>query len=121
MRKKPNPVLKGESKAFRIRFSRSGMRHVCMSSVVRIKDSRGVGVSKITFSEELVNTIGKHMPRGAGPDDPVFLRAEENLDGTWHILSQYIHKGTAILLWVTEETPSWLREIRRFDRRLDER
>ena len=110
-----DPVLSGERKSYRLRFSRSGRHHLCMSSVVRVRDSKGIGLCNITFSEDLVEVAGKYMPRGAGPDDPVFLRAEEKLDGTWHIICQYIRAKEEVLLWIAEAQPTWVREVRRFD------
>jgi len=111
-----NPVLSGELKCFRLRHARKvGTRNLGMSSVVRVRDSVGIGLVDITFESSLVETIGKHLPRGAGPDDPVFLRAEEQLDGTWNIYGQYIRSREYALLWIAPAQPHWIRHVRRFD------
>lgn len=105
----------GQREAHGLKYSRRGLNHHAMSAVIHVYDAVGIGVSTISFSDELVSDIGKHMPRGVGPDDPVFLKVVQRVDHTWEVRAQYIRdKSVEILLWVTKERPSWVRNVQRF-------
>ena len=108
------PCVGAERKSFRLRYAEVGGQHPSMSSVVHVRDKAGLGVCQITFSEVLVQTIGRFMPRGVGPDDPVFLRVESTADGQWYVYAQYIRARDHILLWVADDKPPWIRGVRGF-------
>lgn len=78
-----------------------------LSTVQVINEAWERGYCYASFSDKLVEAVGKKLPRGISDQDPAFLSVLY-LEGAWHIIAMYTSQDYATLMWKTPNKPSWL-------------
>jgi hypothetical protein len=63
----------------------------------------------VTFSEKLVVTVGKKLPRGISPFDPAYLFVDCS-KGQYEVWAKYVRDDVGAILWSgsLEDPPTWL-------------
>lgn len=100
-----------EYKHFELRSVKRPTKASLLLSTVAIRDTNGEEkYCYVSFSDKLVNAVGRKMPRGLSEAEPAFLHVVFGPPGRWGVWAQYV-SGEARLLWKTEcsQPPSWLK------------
>ncbi len=101
----------GEKKLYGIRQRRKPQEGAPLSGVVVVQTSAGTGTVYISFSDKLVQAVGKLLPRGVSLHDPAYLCLMEWGKG-WRLLARYLNqhsvcvcvaKYTAPPVWAIKE------------------
>lgn len=109
-------LWKEQPSSLDIRSSRKvkpGVSYLSRIAMVHTEDG-GYGKVHIDFPEDVVDMLGKHMPRGIGPEDPAFLSVTWMPDKqAYYVAVGYIRDRITAdtLLWVTDSLPDWAKKI----------
>lgn len=101
-----------EYKHFELRSVKRPTKASLLLSTVAIRDTEGEEkYCYVSFSDKLVDAVGRKLPRGISEADPAYLHVGFGPPGRWGIWAVYAVDGVARLLWRTEcsEPPSWLK------------
>ena len=101
-----------EFKHYMLRSTKKPTKDKVLLSTVAIRDQEGEErYCYVSFSDKLVELVGRKLPRGISETDPAFLNIVFGPPGRWGIWAVYAVDGVARLLWRTEcsEPPSWLK------------
>lgn len=62
----------------------------------------------VSFSEKLVEYVGKRLSRGVSEATPAYLFVQE-VKNAWYVVAAYVDRAEHTTLWKTDEQPGWLR------------
>lgn len=99
-----------ELKKYRIRATKKPAKSTLLSSTVVVRNESGkVGYCYINFDQPLIDAAGKALPRGLTVDDPAYLEVVYYpAMSVWLVKARYLLGDKEVLLWKTEQKPSWL-------------
>lgn len=103
-----------ELKKYKLRPARRPKVHPLLSGVVHVCDAEGTGSANIQFDECFVDAVGKALPQGLHPRTPAYLKLLY-MPGrkVWRVFALYLGGRRGVLLWETEELPSWVASVKR--------
>ena len=81
-----------------------------VSGKVIVRDGTDIGICRIRFSEEFVESLGHYLPYGISSTFPVFLRLTRKMEGlAWYVAASYFHLPSREHdLWTLgEHMPDW--------------
>lgn len=98
-----------ELKKYEMRSTRRPAVNPLLSTTVAIqRATRERNYCYVSFSDALVQAVGKKLPIGLSEKKPAILYVIEKADG-WHVYAKYYDAETGRKLWSTPDTPGWLR------------
>lgn len=102
--------MRAELKKYRIRATKKPAKNVLLSSTVVVRNEVGdAGYCYINFDAPFVDAVGKKLQRGITEDDPAYLEVVYYPRmSVWLVKARYLHGDKEVLLWKTEQKPSWL-------------
>lgn len=84
-----------------------------LNNTVLVERPTGNGSACIGFTEDLVNFVGKVLPRGVADFDPAYLVVTENVErGKWLIQAEYFRDRVRVVLWEASAMPAWLKNTK---------
>jgi len=105
-----NYVWTHEPKHFPIRSARKPEEGKSLSGVVLVVE-KGVGTCYVRFTDDLVEKLGKKMPRGIGPASQAYIKVIKRVSH-YDVFCVYTDKQSAIPLWRTDTLPEWIKRVR---------
>lgn len=93
-----------EKKAYDIRQRRKPQEGAPLSGVVVIQTSTGTGTVNVSFSDKLVQAVGKLLPQGVSFRDPAYLCLMEWGHG-WRLLARYLAQPSVCVCIARYDSP----------------
>lgn len=106
------PVFSKVFKYFELKPVKNPRRRPDFSGVVLVKSEEIKGYCNISYSDEFVKKVGKHIVYGINKEFPAFLRAMyvKSLK-KWQISLVYLVSSHETLLWEFDDFPKWLGKV----------
>lgn len=99
-----------ERKKYQLRATIKPAKNPVVSTVFLVRNEEGeVGYCYVNFSRDFVERVGHALPRGVSVEDPACISVRfYPRTKVWLVVAQYVDGSGEVLLWRTEQKPSWL-------------
>lgn len=99
-----------EFKRYELRSTRRPAKATALSTTVSVLNEHGEsGYCYVSFAEAFVHSVGKRLPRGVAEFEPAYIEVRYNRQlSAWEVWARYFGDGKGVLLWATDNRPSWL-------------
>lgn len=105
-------MAKGELKKYKLTARRRVTdKSRLLSNTVLVREASGSYPATVSFSDDLVDLVGRLLPQGVSEFNPAYLIVvhPRNTGDSWQIQACYFRDDdSAVLLWTSEQRPAWL-------------
>lgn len=106
-------MLSGERKKFGLRSARKPLLVDGLSNTVVVYENGIAYYCFIDFAQAFVDAVGAAMPRGVSTADMAFVHVMFDRDRVkWVVSGCYLSSWEQHTLWVSEEKPAWVKELK---------
>ena len=112
-------MSRGELKKYAIEaLSRRPKKEKALSSCVLIDDGKVLSHCYIRFADELVEFVGRRLPKGIAPFHPAYLAVVADMrKGNWRVEARYHEEEVSAVLWESATRPAWSIKAKRGSQR----
>ena len=112
-------MSRGELKKYAIEpLSRRPKREKTLSSCVLVDDGAVLSHCYIRFADELIEFVGRKLPKGIAPFHPAYLAVVADMRrGVWKVEARYHAEEASVLLWESATRPAWSIKVKRGSQR----
>ena len=110
-------MLSGERKKFGLKPARQHSMLHGLSNLVVVYETGAPQYCYIGLTEELVQAVGRVLPRGVSSFDPAYLMVVfDRIKAVWRVVARYVEEEAQHILWATAEKPLWVKVIKNVTR-----